>query len=93
MSHRTPMNMLVMQWDTASPISVKSVININTGCRRSLCFVERDEFHQFLGVFRVLGGDYAVLGKAELACREIDDVEMVGKEMVDVPGVHIDAKS
>ena len=34
-----------------------------------------------------------LLGKAELACREIDDVEMVGKEMVDVPGVHIDAKS
>ena len=50
--------------------------------------VERDVLHHLLCIFGILRRDDAALGETQLAGGEIDDVEMVGKEVVDFPWLH-----
>ncbi len=50
--------------------------------------VERNELHHLLGVFGILGCDDTTLGEAQFAGREIDDVEVVGEEMIDFLRLH-----
>ena len=51
--------------------------------------VERYVLHHHLSVLGILACDDTSLGKSELAGREVDDVEVVGKAMVDGLDVHI----
>ena len=56
-------------------------------------FIEGDESHHLVDVLLVVGSNDPAAGEAQLAAREVDDVHLVGENMIDLPSGHVLALS